>query len=134
MTPIVFNGNQTVVVKIGGDEIEEELQTGYDAVPVKKPVSNGAAKMQPVEFDTIAAKLNAGEKFRWPPKTNAVRAKLSDGKKTRVLRGNEDTWRGIGIDEKTVIEFGWVSFDSNRHPQWDRFKVCKSNNQQGGKQ
>jgi len=54
--------------------------------------------------------------------TNAIKFRFPNGKKTIVVRGDEDTLKGTGIDSKTSIVFGKLSFNRKGHPQRDQFK------------
>lgn len=74
----------------------------------------------------LANALNAGHPVWWPKRTNAIRVRLINGKTATVLRGDEGTLRGTGIDESALIEFGWVPFDRQRPPDRGRFTPAKA--------
>ena len=75
---------------------------------------------------SMATVLNSGRSFRWSKKANAVRVHLPNGKTATVLKGDEDTLTGTGIDDNAVIEFGWVPFDRQQRPDRSRFVVVQS--------
>jgi hypothetical protein len=81
-----------------------------------------APAAQIIAAQDMALLLNSGKKIQWPAGTNAIKIRFPNGKKTIVVRGDEDTLKGAGIDEKTSIVFGKVSFDRKGHPQRDQFK------------
>lgn len=51
-------------------------------------------------FASVAAALNAGQHIQWPKGANSIRVELVTGKRATVMRGDEDTLKGTGIDAR----------------------------------
>ena len=74
----------------------------------------------------LAATLNSGQPVRWPKGANAIKVLLPGGKTATVLKGDEDTFKGVGIDDKAVIRFGRVPFNRQQRPDRSRFIALQS--------
>jgi len=100
------------------------LGVGLDGEhPRSTSSTSHGGKLPKTEPGSIAEMLNQGRKIHWPRRANAIRIRLPGGKCSVVLKGNEDTLRDACGEEKAIVQFGFVPFDSKGRPKRERFKA-----------
>jgi hypothetical protein len=98
--------------KLDLKKLAKEIQDGKHTA--RKPSKHAAQRKV-----NYAQDLCDGKPIVWPKESNALIVTVA-GKHSNILKGNEDTVKGL-VPSK--VEFGKIKFDSKKRPDWKSFKA-----------
>lgn len=99
----------------------KKLEKEVEAATPRAPSANSAQRLLQYAQD-----LNAGKAIVWPKDANALMVKYETKPKqfkvTHVVKGNEDTLKGVGLP--VHVTFGKIKF-AKQKPDWTSFEAVK---------